>query len=196
MNRQNKRQWLVRQSIAFSERKLAKDKNYFMKMDKGQTPELLWIGCADSRVDPAHILDSKPGELFVIRNVANQALPDDSSFQAVLEYSVLHLKVKGIVVCGHSNCGGINATASVYHKLESNLQRALRTLRSDFLALRALNPGKSMEQLQHMMYYQNVRNQVSNLMRVSFVREAVESNQTEILPMLFRLDTGRLEEVV
>lgn len=77
-----------------------------------QTPKLLWIGCADSRVDPADIIGAGLGDVFVIRNIANvvpKAGSGDDSVGAALEYAVGHLGVDDIVVCGHSGCGGIKA---------------------------------------------------------------------------------------
>ena len=192
MNPKSHRTWLINQSKKFAEKHLAKDKDYFANLNKGQSPTFLWLGCSDSRVDPSNILDTSPGDIFVIRNVANQAISHDPSFQAVLEYSVLHLKVKAIVVCGHSNCGGINAASSVFDKLEPNLQKALKHLKDDFLRFQKKNSDKKLEELQKMMYSENVRTQVANLMKIKIVKDAVEAKQTEIIPLLFRLDKGLL----
>lgn len=85
------------------------DDTYFQRLRETQNPEYLWIGCADSRVPAEALLGLKPGQLFVHRNVANQIKFGDSNSMSVLQFAVEVLKVKHIIVCGHSECGGIKA---------------------------------------------------------------------------------------
>ncbi|KAI8896206.1 carbonate dehydratase [Globomyces pollinis-pini] len=83
---------------------------FFHKLAQGQSPELLWIGCSDSRVPPAIITGKKPGDIFVHRNVGNTIYTSDNNVNAVIEYSVHHLKVKHVIVCGHYGCGAVLAS--------------------------------------------------------------------------------------
>jgi len=85
---------------------------FFERISKGQEPEFLWIGCADSRVSPSEITQSKPGQLFIHRNVANLVVPGDINLLSVLQYAVEVLKIKHVIVCGHYACGGVKAAMS------------------------------------------------------------------------------------
>ncbi|KAF4576711.1 Carbonic anhydrase [Pleurotus pulmonarius] len=82
---------------------------FFKQCAAGQSPTVLWIGCADSRVPESVVTGARPGEIFVHRNIANQFHPDDDSAQAVLTYAVDHLGVEHVVVVGHTECGGAAA---------------------------------------------------------------------------------------
>jgi len=94
---------------AWAERKTALDAGFFSRLERQQAPEYLWIGCADSRVPANDIVGLDPGELFVHRNVANLAPPQDANYLSVLQFAVDVLKVKHIMVVGHYGCGGVAA---------------------------------------------------------------------------------------
>ncbi|QRW13956.1 carbonic anhydrase [Ceratobasidium sp. AG-Ba] len=93
---------------------------FFADAAKGQSPKVLWIGCADSRVPESTVLGCKPGDVFVHRNIANQFPPEDDSALAVLTYAVENLGVEHIVIAGHTQCGG----AAACHAAAQNLGSA------------------------------------------------------------------------
>ncbi|MEM9674682.1 MAG: carbonic anhydrase, partial [Bacteroidota bacterium] len=89
--------------------KLSTDTEYFEDLSKGQQPEILYIGCSDSRVTAEEMMGVSLGQVFVYRNIANMVSSLDLSVMSVINYAVNHLKVKHIVVCGHYHCGGVKA---------------------------------------------------------------------------------------
>jgi carbonic anhydrase len=103
---------LLLENKAWAEEIKQREPDYFARLAKDQTPEFLWIGCADSRVPAEIIVNAEPGEIFVHRNIANQALSTDFNSLSVLQYAVDVLKVNHVIVCGHYNCGGVKAALS------------------------------------------------------------------------------------
>ena len=100
---------LKAKNTAWAARKIAADPGFFKRLENQQAPEYLWIGCSDSRVPANDIVGLDPGELFVHRNVANLAPPQDANYLSVLQFAVDVLKVKHILVVGHYGCGGVAA---------------------------------------------------------------------------------------
>ncbi len=98
---ENNRQWVAEKKATNSE--------FFEHLAQGQNPDILYIGCSDSRVTAEDMTGVVPGQMFVHRNIANLVPNNDNSSASVLEYAINHLKVKQIVVCGHYNCGGVKA---------------------------------------------------------------------------------------
>jgi carbonic anhydrase len=94
---------------AWAERRVSGDPDFFRRLERQQAPAYLWIGCSDSRVPANEIVGLDPGELFVHRNVANLAPPQDANYLSVLQFAVDVLKVKHILVVGHYGCGGVSA---------------------------------------------------------------------------------------
>ena len=93
----------------WSRRKTEVDPDFFKRLENQQSPEYLWIGCSDSRVPANEIVGLDPGELFVHRNVANLAPPQDANYLSVLQFAVDVIKVKHVMVVGHYGCGGVRA---------------------------------------------------------------------------------------
>lgn len=104
---ENNRAWVVE--------KTQNDPDFFKRLEAGQTPPLLWIGCADSRVPANEITGTLPGEVFVHRNIANMVLHTDMNMLSVLDYAVNVLKVRHVIVCGHYGCGGVKAALGNDH---------------------------------------------------------------------------------
>jgi len=98
---ENNRKWV--------EEKLKVDPGYFEDLSKGQSPEVLYIGCSDSRVTAEELMGARPGEVFVHRNIANMVSSTDLSAMSVVTYAVSYLKVRHVVVCGHYYCSGVKA---------------------------------------------------------------------------------------
>ncbi|WP_126972506.1 carbonic anhydrase [Gynurincola endophyticus] len=103
---------LLLENKAWAFEKVDEDPDYFNRLAHLQTPEILWIGCSDSRVPANEITGTQPGEIFVHRNIANMVVPNDLNLLCVLEYAVIYLKVKHVIVVGHYACGGIKAALS------------------------------------------------------------------------------------
>lgn len=96
------------ENLAWSEEISSRDPAYFRRLASNQQPNVLWIGCSDSRV-PEAITRSMPGEIFVHRNIANLVADNDDNFSSVLEYALTALQVEHVIVCGHHGCGGVQA---------------------------------------------------------------------------------------
>jgi carbonic anhydrase len=119
---------------AWASRMVASDPGFFQRLVNLQTPEYLWIGCSDSRVPANQIVGVDPGELFVHRNVANLAPPQDANYLSVLQFAVDVLQVKHIIVVGHYGCGGV--AAAVDGKRRGLVDHWLHPIREVFQANR------------------------------------------------------------
>lgn len=92
---------------------IREDPEIFDRIGAGQAPKFLWIGCCDSRVAPETLINAKPGELFVHRNIANMVVSTDTNLRSVMQYAIDYLQVEHVIVCGHYECGGVKAAASI-----------------------------------------------------------------------------------
>ncbi len=161
---------------AWAERKVAADPDFFSRLVRQQAPEYLWIGCSDSRVPANEIVGLDPGELFVHRNVANLAPPQDANYLSVLQFAVDVLKVKHIMVVGHYGCGGVHAAMDgqrrglVDHWLHP-IREICRKHRTD---LEAIPNGR--DRLDRVCEL-NVIEQVKNVSSDVFVQEAWSRGQ-------------------
>lgn len=108
-------QKLIDNNRAWVAEKTQNDPGFFERLSQGQSPPLLWIGCADSRVPANEITGTLPGEVFVHRNIANMVIHSDMNMLSVLDYAVNVLKVRHVIVCGHYGCGGVKAAMGNDH---------------------------------------------------------------------------------
>ncbi len=103
---------LLLENKAWAQKRIEDDPEFFERLSHLQAPDFLWIGCSDSRVPANEITGTQPGEIFVHRNIANLVIHTDVNLLSVLDYAVVHLKVKHVIVCGHYGCGGVKAAMS------------------------------------------------------------------------------------
>jgi carbonic anhydrase len=156
---------------AWAARKVAADPGFFQRLVRQQAPEYLWIGCSDSRVPANEIVGLDPGEMFVHRNVANLAPPQDANYLSVLQFAVDVLKVKHILVVGHYRCGGVSA--AVDGKRRGLVDHWLHPIREVWLAhqseLEAISDQNArLDRLCELNVMQQVRNVASDV----FVQDA------------------------
>jgi carbonic anhydrase len=156
---------------AWAQGKVAADADFFRRLERQQAPAYLWIGCADSRVPANEIVGLDPGELFVHRNVANLAPPQDANYLSVLQFAVDVLRVKHILVVGHYGCGGVSA--AVDGKRRGLVDHWLHPIREVFQEHRAeLEAIADMRARLNRLCELNVMRQVRNVASDVFVQEA------------------------
>ena len=156
--------------------KVAKDPDFFKRLERQQAPEYLWIGCADSRVPANEIVGLDPGEMFVHRNVANLAPPQDANYLSVLQFAVDVLKVKHIIVVGHYGCGGV--AAAVDGQRRGLVDHWLHPIREIHQAHRAELDAIPNERARlNRLCELNVMRQVQNVASDVFVQEAWSRGQ-------------------
>jgi len=165
---------------------------------RGQSPKTLFVACCDSRVDPATIFDVGPGELFVVRNVANLvpvSTPDGRHHgtSAAIEFAVVHLNVEHIVVMGHAQCGGAKELLAGVHEdpTASDFIGSWMSLAAPARE-RVLRLPVAPSDMQRLIEYEIVRQGLKNLLSFNWVREGVEKGQLQLHGMHFGIATGEL----
>lgn len=172
--------------------KLSNDPDFFTKLTKGQYPDILYIGCSDSRVAAEELMGVNPGELFVHRNIANLVVSTDNNVNAVVQYAVEQLKVKYIIVCGHYECGGVNAAMdpSDMGQLNSWLQTLRDVYRYHKQELDSIPDIKSrLDRLVEL----NVREQCINIIKIDHVQKMIHNTGYPIVHgLVFNVRNGEL----
>lgn len=187
---------LLEQNQAWRTRKQERSPDIFRALAQGQSPDVLWIGCADSRVPPTQIVDGEAGDLFVHRNVANLVHPSDANGMSVVQYAVDELEVSHIIVCGHTRCGGVQAVLS--DATEGWLDDWLQPLRTDLEEV--LAPGE-LDGLDEQDRWDrcceaNVQAQVQKLAQTDTVQQAWARGQTlSVHGWLYELGQGRIRDL-
>lgn len=167
---------LLKNNERWAAAQLKEDPDYFERLVNLQQPQVLWIGCSDSRVPADRITGTHPGEIFVHRNIANLVVPTDFNMLSVLQYAVEILKVRHIIVCGHHNCGGVAAAMSnqSYGMLDQwiwNIKNVYRVHREE------INAATTYEEKHALLTKLNVKEQVMNLAKTSIVQNAWKQHQ-------------------
>src|SRR3990172_10192291 len=155
-------------------KKLNEDPDFFNDLAKGQQPGVLWIGCSDSRVPANEITNTKSGEVFVHRNIANMVVHTDTNMLSVLDFAVNILEVQHVIVCGHYGCGGIQAAMSNKH-FGGAIDNLLRNLKDVYrLHNKELDGIKDHDARDRRLTQLNIVEQVYNLCKTSIIQSAWE----------------------
>lgn len=181
---ENNKKWLASKKV--------NNKQFFAKLAEGQSPDVLYIGCSDSRVTAEELMGAEAGQVFVHRNIANVVSTIDLSAMSVIEYAVTHLKVKHIVVCGHYHCGGVKA-AMVPQDL-GLLNPWIRNIRDVYrLHKESLDSITDEEQRYQRLVELNVEEQAFNVLKTAAVQKSVlATGFPKIHGWVFDVGTGEL----
>lgn len=189
---------IIERYLSFLKEEFGKYSLLFEELGQGQRPHTLFIGCSDSRVVPEIILRAGPGEIFVVRNVANIVPPYGEgdlsvSVSAAIEYAVLVLNVKNIVVCGHSNCGGCAALykEDQYFLDKPSVKRWISTSREVVGRAEKLAKGDVVKRSE-LTEQLNVVKQIENLMTYPFVKDKVDSGEVKLHGWYFVIPKGEV----
>jgi carbonic anhydrase len=167
------------------------DPDYFKNLSKGQSPEILYIGCSDSRVTAEEMMGAKPGEVFIHRNIANLVVNSDLNIMSVINYAVSYLKVNHIVVCGHYYCGGVKAAMEstdmgIMNLWLRNIQDVYRLHKDELIGIHDEDARyKKLVEL-------NVQEQCVNLLKTIDVQQAYRERGIDIHGWVFDVHTGKL----
>jgi carbonic anhydrase len=176
---------------AWIEAKLKTDANFFEDLGKGQNPELLYIGCSDSRVTAEDLMGMGPGEVFVHRNIANMVISIDLNVMSVVNYAIEHLKVNHVVVCGHYACGGVKAAMQSADL--GILNPWLRNIRDVYrLHKKELDTIADEEKKYDRLVELNVQEQCVNLIKTAAVQKAYRDRNLQVYGWVFDVHTGKL----
>ena len=171
--------------------KLKVDANYFKDLSKGQNPDILYIGCSDSRVTAEELMGVKPGEAFIHRNIANMVPNNDLSVMSVINFAVVNLEVNHIVVCGHYYCGGVKAAMQSADL--GILNPWLRNIRDVYrIHHDELNQIKNENDRYNRLVELNVQEQCINVIKTAEVQKAYIERNLTVHGWVFDIHSGKL----
>ncbi|PKP13296.1 MAG: carbonic anhydrase [Bacteroidetes bacterium HGW-Bacteroidetes-3] len=173
------------------EERLQIDENYFKNLSSGQSPEILYIGCSDSRVSAEELMGVRPGEVFVHRNIANMVPNTDLNVMSVINYAVTHLKVKHLVICGHYYCGGVKA--AMQSEDLGILNPWLRNIRDVYrLHKNELNLIACEDEKYNRLVELNVQEQCVNVLKTADVQKALLEKRITVHGWVWDIHSGKL----
>ena len=184
-------------AIKFKEENFLTYKELFENLKEGQNPHTLFVGCSDSRVVPNLITNTLPGELFVIRNIANIVLPyreadEYLSTTSAIEYALEELKVENIIICGHSHCGGCAALYEEEHFTKMpNVRNWLKLISPVKEQVLALNP-KTKAMRAYFTEQINIEKQIMNLFTYPNVKEKYLARTLHIYGWHYIIESGEV----
>ncbi|HEY1583460.1 MAG TPA: carbonate dehydratase [Chthoniobacterales bacterium] len=186
---------LFENNKAWAERLRRQEPDFFLKLSGQQSPQYLWIGCADSRVPANQIVDLSPGELFVHRNIANLVVHTDLNCLSVMQFAVDILQVRHIIVCGHYGCSGVQAALRRDRLgLSDNWLRHIQDVRQKHAAALERIDGEA-ETFRRLCEL-NVIEQVANVCQTTIALDAWERGQElAVHGWIYGLKDGRLRDL-
>ncbi len=186
---------LILNNQAWIEDILEEKPDYFDILSKGQEPKFLYIGCSDSRVPIEEITSSRPGDIFVHRNVANMVVHTDMNLLSVLQYAVEVLKVKHVIVCGHYNCGGVRAAMA--HDDFGLINKWLRNIKEVYSKNRkAIESQDDFQKQFDKLVEFNVIEQANNVAKTAIVQKAWTKSVFPVIHgWVFDIHSGKIIEV-
>ncbi|BAZ26057.1 carbonic anhydrase [Kalymmatonema gypsitolerans NIES-4073] len=186
---------IIKNNQAWAAQKVAQDPSYFEELATGQKPPYLYIGCSDSRLALTKFTGTEPGELFVHRNIANQVSLTDINFLSILEYAVVHLEVKHIIVGGHYACGGIKA--ALEGRAIGLVDNWVNPIREVYLQKQdEIEALPTQEERWNRLAELNVVMQVKNLYQTSVMRQALQQQRApEVHGWVVDIRTGLIKDL-
>jgi len=188
---------LLKGNVKFVTAEFKPNEDYYQSIATKQTPKVLWIGCSDSRVSEHQMTGSKPGTMFVHRNVANIVAFNDVNISAILEYGVVHLKIEDIIVCGHTRCGGIAAIEDGVHENYIADWLCIATGAKEAADRIARERGLSRDEKLEVLTAENVKLQIKHLKNLALIKNMhAKGSLPRIHGWLYRVETGTVDVLV